>query len=134
MSVLLDRLSAVYGRPKETDDIAGFTREYERAVQNYTESELDEAAAFLLRTRKYKTWPTVGECVTAAEQARQSIRARMAAKYRQPTGQSRKYTHAEMIEARKFADDCAKGKVDLGFCAAKLRSLAKAMQARRGRS
>jgi hypothetical protein len=59
----------------------------------------------------------------------------MAAKHRQQQGGGpKRYSEAELREARQFVDDCADGKIEMGFCAKQLRELAKLMQARRGRS
>jgi len=65
----LSRLQTMYGEP-DSDDPAAFLAEYARLLRNYTAKELDGAGDIVLRRNRYKTWPTVGECVNACEDVR----------------------------------------------------------------
>ena len=72
----IDRMMLVYGAP-DSDDPAAFMGEYARLLKGYSDDVLSEALDRLLKTRKFKTWPTIAECVGAAEDA---TAARAAAK------------------------------------------------------
>lgn len=62
----MERMVLVYGAP-ESDDPPEFMREYARMLKDYRDDVLDAAMDRLLRTRKFKTWPTIAECLTAAD-------------------------------------------------------------------
>ena len=68
------RLNAVYGDPK-TENVSGFLAEYTRMLGRYTKAELDKAADKILTRHKIRTWPTIPECVEAAEDARSVFQA-----------------------------------------------------------
>jgi len=66
----LRRMWAAYGPPHKNDfHSQEAIIEYARHVQGYSKPEMDEAADALLRSRKWKTWPTIGEMVQALQQA-----------------------------------------------------------------
>lgn len=73
--VMLERLGLIYGEP-DVDNVPEFLMEYARQLRNYTSEELSKATDHILRTRKFKTWPTIGECVEAADMAREQLRER----------------------------------------------------------
>lgn len=75
----IDRMMLVYGEP-DSDDPKAFMGEYARMLKGYSESVLNDALDRLLRTRKFKTWPTIAECVGAAE----DVTAARAAANRKP--------------------------------------------------
>jgi len=95
--VMLERLLLVYGAP-ESDNPSAYMEEYARQLRNYRADELSRATDNLLRTRKFKTWPTIGECVEAADFAREQLREKHPAK---PTGEDSMWSEA----ARKWADE-----------------------------
>jgi hypothetical protein len=72
-AIMLERLGLMYGKP-DVDNVAGFLTEYAKALRIYSADELTRATDHMIRTRKYKTWPTVGECIGACEEAREAHR------------------------------------------------------------
>lgn len=113
-----DRLMTVYGEPKH-DKPEALLAEYVAALKGFSAQVLSEAAGEVIRTRKYKSWPTIGECVAAAE------------KVNAPTGQpveQHDETVRRIVEAkdrsRAWARDWLKGTVtgrqsaDEGWCRA----------------
>lgn len=68
----LDRLVVVYGAPMDTKDPRGFLTEYAKALNVFSREVLDAACDQMLNQRKYKSWPSIGECVTFCETARAS--------------------------------------------------------------
>ena len=137
-NTMLARLITVYGLPKEAENANAFMAEYTRHLDKYVTSELEEASDRLLAKRKYKTWPTIRECLDALEDVRRCrvnkmLAAKMEAKAK-AVFQPKQYTAAEQREAERFVDDCAAGKVDMGLCHAALRRMALAMQAKRRRA
>lgn len=132
---LLARLMGVYGRPKETEDVNAFMAEYARAMRGYVDSELNEAADLLLAKRKYKTWPSIAECVEAVEDVRLKRRSQTAAtkyqEHQRAAATVKTYTEAELREAERFVDDCVAGKIDMGLCARALHRVAIQLQQRR---
>lgn len=135
-NLLLGRLGIVYGQPRpDPEDAVKFIAEYARLMRQYVDSELEEAAERILQHRKWKTWPTIAECIAALEAVRASKRARLLAEQAQARqaaqAEPKVYSERELREARQFVDDCADGKVDMGLCSAALRRLAISMRARR---
>lgn len=65
-SQFMKRMILVYGAP-DTDDPDAFVGEYIRLLKGYSEDVLDAALDRLLKTRKFRTWPTIADCVSAAE-------------------------------------------------------------------
>lgn len=59
----LERLVRVYGAPSETKDVTGFLTEYQNALTGYSDDVLMTAADRMFRDRKYKSWPSIGDCV-----------------------------------------------------------------------
>lgn len=94
---MLHRFVLVYGAP-DSNDPSAFMAEYARQLRNYTIAEISRATDHILRTRKYKTWPTIGECVEAADLAREQLRERHPAK---PNVDESMWSEA----ARKWADE-----------------------------
>jgi hypothetical protein len=70
---MLERLLLMYGAP-ETDDAEAYLGEYARQLRNYSVDELSRATDIIFRSRRFKTWPTIGECIEASEQAREQLR------------------------------------------------------------
>lgn len=64
----LMRLQTMYGEP-DSDNPAAFLAEYARLLKKYSGSTLDKACDLVLRNNRYKTWPTIGECVSCCEDA-----------------------------------------------------------------
>jgi len=133
-NVMLARLAKVYGQP-ESENPTAFLREYARLMHQYVDSEFEEATDRLLAARKYKTWPTIAECINALENVRtgrrnKELAAKMAAQQAEKS-KPKTVSPEEQQEAEQFVDDCADGKIDMGFCAAQLRSIAVKMRERR---
>jgi hypothetical protein len=152
MNSMIAQLITAYGTPKkDADDAQAFLQLYARLLEPYVESELLAAADRLLRTRKYKSWPSTGECVQACEDARQQIRERLAVeqgRQRQIARQQKckpfdQLSPEEQQEARDFVDGVADGSIELfqqpqagnvldtGLLAKQLRIMAQNMRARR---
>lgn len=148
MNIMLQELLVAYGQPhKDEAETKAFLGLYARMLGQYVDTELTAGAERLLKTRKYKTWPSVGECVDACEAVRQEIRARMAyeqGRERQIVRQQRlEPTPWEQAKARQFVDEVADGRIELfpnppvgnvvdtGLLAKQLRRMARAMKARR---
>ncbi len=66
---LTERLGIIYGKPDSADPVA-FIAAYAKITNKYADSELEAAAERILKTRKVRSWPTVGECVAALEDHR----------------------------------------------------------------
>lgn len=150
MNTLLKRLTAVYGAP-ETPNPDGFMAEYTRQMRNFVESECEAAADDLIAKRKYKTWPTVKECLDALEDVRRrQTNKRLAEAYQaklatQEKPQSKPVSAAQQREDERFVDEWAAGKrslvvprgaspqkvIEVGLLSASLRRMAKAMRDRR---
>ena len=88
------RMLVVYGQPDTADDEM-FVAEYKRILSNYPADVLDAAVVRLLKTRKYRTWPTIADCVTVAE----AVCADKAREQKAPiiAGEARR--KAELVEA-----------------------------------
>lgn len=70
---MIERLLLMYGTP-DVDDVESYLTEYARQLRNYSVDELSRGTDIILRSRKFKTWPTIGECIHAAEEAREQLR------------------------------------------------------------
>lgn len=72
---MLAKLTLLYGQPsKDANEVALIIAEYARHMEGYSVSELSSAADFIARTRKFKSWPTIGDCIEALDDRRQKIR------------------------------------------------------------
>ena len=60
----LSRLLTVYGAPK-SDNREAYLAEYDRILGKYSAEELAVGAGRLLETHKFRTWPSIAECVNA---------------------------------------------------------------------
>jgi hypothetical protein len=131
---MLGRLGVVYGVP-DSPNPKEFLNEYSRLLQQYTDSELQGAADQLLAQRKFKTWPTIAECIGACEDVRAGLRTRIWAEReahrKKPETGPAQPSFAEQEALERFVDDCADGKIDMGLCAKPLREMAITMRARR---
>lgn len=65
----LERMVRVYGPPTETKDVTGFLTEYQNALEGFSDETLMRAADRIFRDRKYKSWPSIAECLDAANGA-----------------------------------------------------------------
>lgn len=63
--LVLARFSALYGAP-QAENAEAFVGEYHRALKGYTSDALTFAADRVISRNTYRAWPTVGECVEAA--------------------------------------------------------------------
>lgn len=66
---MLARFMSVYGHP-DSENVEGFLAEYARILKGYTASELAAAADEILKKHRFKTWPSIAECVNACENGR----------------------------------------------------------------
>lgn len=64
----VQRIAALFGEP--TGDLANVVIEYENALRGHSAATLEAAADDIRRTRKYRSWPTVAECLEAAAAAK----------------------------------------------------------------
>lgn len=71
----LERLTVVYGEP-ETDNQADFFDEYRRALRDFHPDTMDRAVDRMLRERKFRTWPTIGDLRKYAGEALEASNAR----------------------------------------------------------
>jgi hypothetical protein len=65
-TAFMKRMVLVYGAP-DTEEPEAFVAEYVRILKSYPDDILNAALDRLLKTRKFKTWPSIAECVGAAE-------------------------------------------------------------------
>lgn len=65
------RMQALFGAPDATI-AAEVIAEYVNALEDYTEAELKRAGDKIAKTRRIRAWPTVAECIDAAEDARRN--------------------------------------------------------------
>lgn len=72
---MLSRFAMICDAPEVPDKIK-FMAEYARILAGYSKDELSEATDRILRLRRYKTWPSIAECVGACEDAREAKRHR----------------------------------------------------------
>jgi hypothetical protein len=72
-NILVKRLAIIFGEPK-TEDPEGFLFEYANAFKGIPTHILDSAADVIIKQRKYRSWPTVAECLEAVDMAqRQTV-------------------------------------------------------------
>jgi len=62
----LSRLTVMFGTPK-TDDVGAFLAEYARILAKYRPDVLEASIDRLLSHHRYRSFPTVAECVGAIE-------------------------------------------------------------------
>lgn len=72
---LLKRLTTMFGTPK-TEDPGAFLSEYIRAMAPYGTDVLDLAGDRLLKSHKFRTWPSIAECIDAASKAAEELHGR----------------------------------------------------------
>lgn len=94
---MLSRFAMLCDAP-EVPNKAAFMAEYARILRGYSAAELSEATDRVLRTRRYKTWPSIADCVAAAEDVRDVKRQRQPV---QPPIDNSMWSEA----ARAWADD-----------------------------
>ena len=71
---MLARLGLMYGPPsKDPQEAIALIGEFARLMHGYSDNELEIAADRLIKTRKFKTWPTVGECIESLEDHRTEV-------------------------------------------------------------
>lgn len=76
---MLAKLGVMYGPPsRDPKESIALIGEYARLMAQYSDSELEAAGDKLVRTRKFKTWPTVGECIEVLEDNRTAAYERSA--------------------------------------------------------
>lgn len=90
-NTLLARLQTLYGAP-DTDDPAAYIAEYARLLAKYSAKELAEAGDIVIGRNRYKTWPTIGDCIAACEDVRERTAGRVPRKFTE--------THPEWSPAR----------------------------------
>jgi adenosylmethionine-8-amino-7-oxononanoate aminotransferase len=98
---LLERFTVMYGPPKTTDE-RGFFREYIDAFEPFANEVIDRTATRILYTHQYKSWPSISECVKAA----QAIRADLKAAQQTPLANRRK--EREPLSQRQVREILAK--------------------------
>lgn len=64
--LVLARFLTLYGEPK-TDNLEAFIAEYERALKGTARDILHLAADRVIKLQEFRSWPTPGECVKAAQ-------------------------------------------------------------------
>lgn len=70
-NLLLGKLGLLYGSPsKDAAEAQAIVSEYARLMNKYSDSELEAAGDKIARTRKFKSWPTIGDCIAALEDYR----------------------------------------------------------------
>jgi hypothetical protein len=137
-NIMLARLWRLYGMP-DTPDPAGYIDEFARQVRGFSDVELHAATDHIVRKRDRikRTWPTIGECLGACENARstrlaeakaETLNAQRLHKTHKPKDEM---TAAERKRLFDFVDACAVGAIELGGCANALRQMAITMRSRR---
>lgn len=69
---MLKRFGHIFGLPKE-EDINDFFKEYYLLLSEFSASEIKEATDEIMKTHKYKSWPTVAQCLQAVVKARNNL-------------------------------------------------------------
>lgn len=83
---LLSRLGLMYGPPvKDPHGAEEFIAEYARLMGQYSDAELEAAADKIIKTRKFKSWPTIAECIAVLEDHRADAHERNAPERRTET-------------------------------------------------
>jgi hypothetical protein len=83
---LMERLVLMYGPPPvQRQSLAAYAAEWRRALGGTRPDLLREATDRLIRTRRYRTWPTIGDVVHAVGQvgAERALAAQRAAEAEQ---------------------------------------------------
>lgn len=62
----IDRLQLLYGEPK-TNDVERFYAEYASALSRFEPRHLSAGASKIIGSHKFRSWPTVAECIDAVE-------------------------------------------------------------------
>ena len=140
-NIMLDRLWKLYGIP-DTPDPAGYIEEFTRQLCGFTDSELHAATDQIVRKRDRvkRTWPSIGECLAACDNARGNQQAKAHAENFHAQRVHKKYKRMEEMTAAEkkkyydFVDACADGEIELGIAAKALREMAITMRARRHQS
>lgn len=68
------KMAILFGEPK-TEDPVGFLAEYANAFRDVPKALQERAADVLIRQRKFRSWPTVAECLDALAVARKQSRS-----------------------------------------------------------
>lgn len=71
--IMLSRFTTLYGEPR-SPDVEGFMREYDDALRNMSDPVLRAATDLLVRRQKHRTWPTIGECYAACNEAAEAMK------------------------------------------------------------
>lgn len=71
-NILVKRLAIIFGEPK-TEDPEGFLSEYANATRGVEKDILNAAADVIIKQRKFRTWPTVAECLDAIDLAKKMV-------------------------------------------------------------
>lgn len=84
---MLQKFGLMYGPPvKDPHGAKEFIAEYARLLSQYSETELEAAADKIVRVRKFRTWPTIGDCIEVLENQRSDSHERNAPQSRtEPT-------------------------------------------------
>ena len=76
---MLAKFGLMYGSPsRDPQEAKAIISEYARLMVQYSEPELEGAADKLIRTRKFRNWPTIAECIEALEDHRAEVYAKNA--------------------------------------------------------
>jgi hypothetical protein len=78
-NVMLAKLGVHYGSPdKDAAQAKKIFSEYARLMTQYSDHELSEAADLVLKRHRYRTWPSIAECISALEDYRRSVHEKTA--------------------------------------------------------
>jgi hypothetical protein len=78
-NVMMAKLGVHFGMPdKDTRHARKIITEYARLMVNYSDNELSEAADIVLRRHRFRTWPSIAECIKALEDYRASVHEKTA--------------------------------------------------------
>jgi hypothetical protein len=67
--LLMERLTLMYGQPPvPVESRQAYAAEWRRALEGTAPDILQEATDRLIRTRRYRTWPTIGDVIHAIGQ------------------------------------------------------------------
>lgn len=73
-NVMMAKLGVHYGLPdKDAAQAAKIIAEYARLMSGYSDNELSAAADLVLKRHRYRTWPSIAECIAALEDYRRSV-------------------------------------------------------------
>ena len=80
---MLARFGLAYGPPsKDPREAVAFLSEFARLLSKYDAAELEAAADKVIVSRKFRTWPTIGDAIAALEDARADSRERNLPEFR----------------------------------------------------